>query len=183
MTADRLRVRTGRGLSRSRMTPGLEEARLGPRIPWSGPISGLQYSVVTGRSVWGGSDGWPESSSRTGCSSSRTLLLVCVSVVMVYSASAAWRSTVTVRLTCSSRKQALWAVLGLGVLAVSMRIDYRTYRNEAFIWALLGAVGVLLVAVLFSRADQRRAPLVRRRRPRHPAVRAREDRRRSCSRR
>jgi cell division protein FtsW len=31
-----------------------------------------------------------------------------------------------------------------------MRIDYRTYRNEAFIWSLTGAVCVLLVLVLFS---------------------------------
>jgi cell division protein FtsW len=30
-----------------------------------------------------------------------------------------------------------------------MRVDYRTYRNEAFIWSLLALVGVLLVAVLF----------------------------------
>ena len=36
-------------------------------------------------------------------------------------------------------KQALWAVLGLAVLAVAMRVDYRTYRNEPFIWTLLGA--------------------------------------------
>jgi cell division protein FtsW len=47
-------------------------------------------------------------------------------------------------------KQALWSVLGLAVLAVAMRVDYRTYKNEAFIWCLLGAVALLLVAVLFS---------------------------------
>jgi cell division protein FtsW len=35
-------------------------------------------------------------------------------------------------------------------LAVSMRIDYRTYRNEPFIWSLTGVVCVLLVLVLFS---------------------------------
>jgi cell division protein FtsW len=47
-------------------------------------------------------------------------------------------------------KQALWSVLGLAVLVVAMRVDYRTYRNEAFIWSLLGVVVVMLVAVLFS---------------------------------
>ena len=47
-------------------------------------------------------------------------------------------------------KQALWTVLGFAVLAVAMRVDYRTYRNEAFIWCLLGGVVVMLVAVLFS---------------------------------
>src|SRR5207237_10685132 len=46
-------------------------------------------------------------------------------------------------------KQALWSVLGLAVLLVSTRVDYRTYRNEAFIWSLLAVVGLLLVAVLF----------------------------------
>jgi cell division protein FtsW len=31
-----------------------------------------------------------------------------------------------------------------------MRVDYRTYRNEAFIWCLLALVVLMLVAVLFS---------------------------------
>jgi len=31
-----------------------------------------------------------------------------------------------------------------------MRIDYRTYRSDTFIWSLIAAVGVLLVLVLFS---------------------------------
>jgi cell division protein FtsW len=31
-----------------------------------------------------------------------------------------------------------------------MRIDYRTYKNDRFIWAVLAVVGVMLVAVLFS---------------------------------
>jgi cell division protein FtsW len=31
-----------------------------------------------------------------------------------------------------------------------MRVDYRTYRNEAFIWCLLATVVLMLVAVLFS---------------------------------
>ena len=47
-------------------------------------------------------------------------------------------------------KQALWAVLGLAVLAITMRIDYRTYKNDAFIWSVLGAVALMLIAVLFS---------------------------------
>jgi cell division protein FtsW len=47
-------------------------------------------------------------------------------------------------------KQALWSVLGLAVLVVAMRVDYRTYKNEAFIWCLIGAVTLMLVGVLFS---------------------------------
>src|SRR5262247_2130572 len=47
-------------------------------------------------------------------------------------------------------KQALWSALGLAVLVVAARVDYRTYRNEAFIWCLLALVVLMLVAVLFS---------------------------------
>lgn len=79
-----------------------------------------------------------------------TLLLLCVSVVMVYSASALVALERFDQSDLFLTKQVLWAVLGLGVLGIAMRIDYRTYRNEAFIWALLAFVGLLLVAVLFS---------------------------------
>src|SRR4029450_12836835 len=47
-------------------------------------------------------------------------------------------------------KQAMWALLGLAILAVVMRIDYRTYREPVFIWTCLGVVGFALVLVLFS---------------------------------
>src|SRR5262245_8057123 len=79
-----------------------------------------------------------------------TLLLVCCSVVMVYSASAVLALERFQQPYLFLTKQALWAALGLAVLVVTMRIDYRTYRNEAFIWALTGLVLVLLIAVLFS---------------------------------
>jgi cell division protein FtsW len=36
-------------------------------------------------------------------------------------------------------------------MSIVMRVDYRTYRNERLIWTLLVVVGLLLVAVLFSR--------------------------------
>jgi cell division protein FtsW len=79
-----------------------------------------------------------------------TLLLVCSSIVMVYSASA---------LVAFERfnepyyfviRQSLWVALGLAVLLVAMRVDYRSYRNEPFIWGLLGLVALMLTAVLFS---------------------------------
>src|SRR5262249_37850944 len=47
-------------------------------------------------------------------------------------------------------KQGMWAVLGLALLAVVMRVDYRTYREPVFIWSALGIVAVCLVLVLFS---------------------------------
>jgi cell division protein FtsW len=79
-----------------------------------------------------------------------TLLLVCVSVVMVYSASAVIALERFQQPYLFLTKQALWSVLGLAVLGVAMRVDYRTYRNEPFIWCLLAFVLVMLIAVLFS---------------------------------
>ncbi len=79
-----------------------------------------------------------------------TLLLVCASIVMVYSASAVLALERFQQPYLFLIKQGLWMVLGLAVLGIAMRVDYRTYRNEAFIWSVIAAVGLMLVAVLFS---------------------------------
>src|SRR5690349_2437282 len=79
-----------------------------------------------------------------------TLLLICVSVVMVYSASAVVALERFQQPYLFLTKQALWSALGLAVLVMAARIDYRTYRNEPFIWCLLALVVLMLVAVLFS---------------------------------
>jgi cell division protein FtsW len=79
-----------------------------------------------------------------------TLLLVCSSIVMVYSASAVVAEEKFEQANFFLMRQTMWAVLGLAVLAITMRIDYRTYRNELFVWALLAMVGLMLVAVFFS---------------------------------
>jgi cell division protein FtsW len=79
-----------------------------------------------------------------------TLLLVCASVVMVYSASALIASERYEQPYFFLTKQALWTALGLAMLAIAMRIDYRTYRNDMFVWGLLAVVAATLVAVLFS---------------------------------
>ena len=79
-----------------------------------------------------------------------TLLLVCASVVMVYSASALVALERFQQANLFVTRQAMWAVLGLAVLAITMRIDYRTYRSDLFIWGVLGIVAVMLVGVLFS---------------------------------
>ena len=78
------------------------------------------------------------------------ILMVCVSVVMVYSASAHRALDDYKDPYFFLIRQALWAMLGVAVLYVAMRIDYRTYRNGALIWGLLGVVVILLVAALFS---------------------------------
>ena len=79
-----------------------------------------------------------------------TLLLVCASIVMVYSASAVVALEKFDQPYFFLIKQGLWAVLGLAVLAITMRIDYRTYRNDAFVWGAIAFVVLLLVAVMFS---------------------------------
>jgi cell division protein FtsW len=80
-----------------------------------------------------------------------TLALVCASVVMVYSASAVLALERYQQPYMFVTKQVMWALLGVAVMSIVMRIDYRTYRNEKLIWTLLGIAAVLLIAVLFSR--------------------------------
>ena len=79
-----------------------------------------------------------------------TLLLICASIVMVYSASALVALERYQQPYLFVTRQVMWTVLGLALLAIAMRVDYRTYRNDTFVWALLGLVAVLLIGVLFS---------------------------------
>lgn len=76
-----------------------------------------------------------------------TLLLVGVSVVMVYSATAVMgldRPQEPARLFL---KQFAWAALGILLLLVVMRVDYHVYRRPAVIWTALGVTAVMLFAV------------------------------------
>jgi cell division protein FtsW len=80
-----------------------------------------------------------------------TLALICASVVMVYSASALVALERFQQPYLFVTRQMMWAAVGVAMLSIVMRIDYRSYRNDKMIWLLLGAVAVMLVAVLFSR--------------------------------
>src|SRR4029434_1909647 len=80
-----------------------------------------------------------------------TLALICASVVMVYSASALVALERFQQPYLFVTRQMMCAAVCLGVLSIVRRIAYRAYRNDRMIWLLLGAVGVMLVAVLFSR--------------------------------
>jgi cell division protein FtsW len=80
-----------------------------------------------------------------------TLLLVFAGIVMVYSASAVVAMQRAQSPYTLLVKQVMWSALGLGVIAIVMRVDYRTYRNPVVIWTALGIVLAGLVAVLFSR--------------------------------
>ena len=78
-----------------------------------------------------------------------TILLVGLSVVMVYSASAPVALQRYGRASMFLVRQGMWALLGLSMLYVVMRIDYHHYREPAFIWSCLGVVAFALVAVYF----------------------------------
>src|SRR3954467_7290767 len=78
-----------------------------------------------------------------------TLLLVALSVVMVYSASAPMALDKFGRATRFLTTQAMWAVLGIAMLTVVMRVDYRYYREPLFIWSGLAFVAFALIAVYF----------------------------------
>jgi cell division protein FtsW len=80
-----------------------------------------------------------------------TLALICASVVMVYSASALVALERFQQPYLFVTRQLMWVCVGIAVLSIVMRIDYRVYKNDKLIWGLLGVVAVMLVAVLFSR--------------------------------
>jgi cell division protein FtsW len=79
-----------------------------------------------------------------------TLLLVGSSVVMVYSASAVLALNKYNSPYFFLIRQGMWAALGLAVMTIAMRFDYRNYREPSFIWLSLGIVVAGLTAVLFA---------------------------------
>ena len=80
-----------------------------------------------------------------------TLALICASVVMVYSASALVALERFQQPYLFVTRQLMWAAVGVAVLSIVMRVDYRNYRNDRLVWFLLAAVAFMLVAVLFAR--------------------------------
>ena len=80
-----------------------------------------------------------------------TLLLVCASFVMVYSASAV---LATERFQQPAYvflfRQVTWAVLGVCLLSLAMRIDYRILKQPVVIWTALGVSTAALVVVFFG---------------------------------
>ncbi len=79
-----------------------------------------------------------------------TILLVALSIVMVYSASAVVSLEKFGKPYAFLMRQGMWAALGIAMMAIVMRIDYRTYREPVFIWSCLAVVGFALIIVLFS---------------------------------
>jgi len=79
-----------------------------------------------------------------------TLLLVCLSVIMVYSASAVVAMERYQSPYLFLTKQLMWATLGIAVLWIVMRVDYKMYREPVFIWSALAIVTLCLIAVMFT---------------------------------
>jgi len=77
-----------------------------------------------------------------------TLALVAASIVMVYSASNVLASARHLGPNYFLTKQALFAILGLAAMAITMQVDYRSYRDQRFIWVVVGCTLAALVAVL-----------------------------------
>jgi cell division protein FtsW len=79
-----------------------------------------------------------------------TLVLVCASLVMVYSASAVIAMDRFHKPTYFLFKQATFALVGLVLMPVLMKIDYRRYREPAVIWTAMALIGIALAGVLFG---------------------------------
>jgi cell division protein FtsW len=79
-----------------------------------------------------------------------TLVLVCASLVMVYSASAVIAMDRFHKPTYFLFKQATFALVGLVLMPVLMKIDYRRYRGPAVIWTAMALIGIALAGVLFG---------------------------------
>jgi cell division protein FtsW len=79
-----------------------------------------------------------------------TVGLVCLSIVMVWSASAVVAMERYQQPYLFLIKQVMWSLLGLAVLWAAMGVDYRVYKQDRFVWTCLGVVSLALVAVLFS---------------------------------
>jgi cell division protein FtsW len=78
-----------------------------------------------------------------------TLLLVGVSLVMVYSASAVQAANKEQPPYYYLARQAAWVAIGLPLLLGAMRLDYRTFRRPVVIWGLVAVTTLALVATFF----------------------------------
>jgi cell division protein FtsW len=78
-----------------------------------------------------------------------TMLLVFVGLVMVFSASAVMARERFGSPYAFLLKQLIWAAVGLVVMVVAMRVDYRRYKHPALVFSLLGVTTLLLISVFF----------------------------------
>src|SRR5580693_6080768 len=72
-----------------------------------------------------------------------TMLLVFLGLVMVFSASAVMARERFGSPYAFLSKQLIWAVAGLAAMVVTMRVDYRRYKNPALVFSLMGLTTLL----------------------------------------
>jgi cell division protein FtsW len=78
-----------------------------------------------------------------------TLLLVFVGLIMVFSASAVMAKERYGSPYTFLVKQAAWAAAGMLAMLVGMKLDYRRYKQPAFVYSLLGVTTLMLISVFF----------------------------------
>jgi cell division protein FtsW len=78
------------------------------------------------------------------------LFLVCVSAVMVSSASAAAALQNDWHIARYLFKQSTWVAAGFLLMAVTMKINYRGYQQPFVVWSGLGIIGAALLVVLVA---------------------------------
>ena len=78
------------------------------------------------------------------------LFLVCVSAVMVSSASAAAALQNNWHIIRYLFKQSTWVVAGFLLMAVTMKINYRGYQQSFVVWTGLGVIALSLLLVLVA---------------------------------
>src|SRR5437879_1152892 len=76
-----------------------------------------------------------------------TMLLVFVGLVMVFSASAVMARERFGSEYAFLSKQLMWAAAGIAAMFVTMRVDYRRYKQSALVFSLMGLTTVLLISV------------------------------------
>ena len=76
------------------------------------------------------------------------LMLLVVSVVMVYSSSSVVALTTYDDSAFFMKRQLLWAIVGLALMAITMRIDYRQLSGQRVVVSLMAVSLLLLAATL-----------------------------------
>src|SRR3954470_1420112 len=78
-----------------------------------------------------------------------TLLLVFVGLIMVFSASAVMAKERFGSPYSFVLRQFAWAIAGVIVMFVLMRVDYKNFRRPAVVFSLIGITTLLLISVFF----------------------------------
>lgn len=78
-----------------------------------------------------------------------TLLLIFVGLVMVFSASAVMAKERYGSGYTFLFRQLAWAIGGIILMVVAMKLDYRRYKHPAVVFSLLGVTTLMLISVFF----------------------------------